>query len=259
MRSAPDSSASRLVIHPGPRRRPVPRWRSAKRRSARWRTASTSASTSRASSLAAFSSRSTSRAQLLHAVRGDLDAEVLGGHVLEEVGLVEDHRVVGGDDLAVAARVLHREVGAEQVVVHDHEVGLERALAHAGHPAGVEVGAGLADAVLARGRDLAPEVHGVGQVRDLRAVAGVGVGSPVLDGPEERDLVEAPEAARLRRRSGSGGGRGSCRGPSSPRRERSRPRARARSGRSLSTSCSCRFLVPVETTTRRPSSTAGRR
>ena len=38
---------------------------------------------------------------------------------------------------------------------------------------------------------------------------------------------------------------------------RSRPRARASRGRSLSTSCSCRFLVPVETTTRRPSSTAG--
>ena len=34
-------------------------------------------------------------AELVDAVRRDLDAEVLGGHVLEEVGLVEDQGVVG--------------------------------------------------------------------------------------------------------------------------------------------------------------------
>ena len=110
--------------------------------------------------------------QLLDAEGRDLDAEVLGRHVLDEVRLVEDQGVVGGDHLAVAA-VLHREVGAEQVVVHDHDVGLERPLAHAGHEAGVEERARLADAVLARGRDLAPEVHDVRHVRDLGAVAGL--------------------------------------------------------------------------------------
>ncbi len=63
---------------------------------------------------------------------------------------------------------------------------------------GVEVGAGLADAVLAGGGDLAPEVHAVGQVLDLAAVAGLGARGPGLDGAEERDLVQPAEAARLR-------------------------------------------------------------
>ena len=122
-----------------------------------------------------------------------------------------------GMTCAVVA-VLHREVGAEQVVVHDHDVGLERALAHARHPAGVEVGAGLADAVLARGRDLAPEVDGVGQVGDLAR------------GRRSRSRAPRP---RPRGRAGSrpaGGscpawpkersaaGKGSSPGPSSPRR-----------------------------------------
>src|SRR5207247_2563964 len=56
---------------------------------------------------------------------------------------------------------------------------------------------GLADAVLAGGRDLAPEVHRVGQVVHLGPVAGGGRGGPGLDRAEERDLVEPPEASRL--------------------------------------------------------------
>jgi hypothetical protein len=129
-------------------------------------------------------------------VRGHLDPEVLGGHVLDEVGFVQDQGVIGGNDLAVVA-VLHREVGAEKVVVDHHDVRLQGALAHARHPAGIEVGAGLADAVLARRGDLAPEVHGVRQVGDLAAIAGGGARDPRLHRAVEGDLVEAPKAARL--------------------------------------------------------------
>ena len=135
-------------------------------------------------------------AEVLDAVRRDLDPEVLRGHVLQQVGLVQDDRVVVGDHRAVAA-VLDREVGAEQVVVDHDEVRLQRALPHARHPAGIEVGAGLADAVLAGRGDLAPEVGTVGQVFDLAAVARLRPRSPGLDGAEERDLVEPAEAARL--------------------------------------------------------------
>ncbi len=134
--------------------------------------------------------------EVLHPVRRDVDAEVLRRDVLDEVRLVEDDRVVGGHHLAVAA-VLHREVRAEQVVVHDHEVGLERALAHPRHEARVEQRARLADAVLARRRDLAPELDAVRHVLDLGAVPGLREGGPRLHRAEDRDLLEAAEGTRL--------------------------------------------------------------
>ena len=134
--------------------------------------------------------------QLLDLVRGDLHAEVLRRHVLDQVRLVEDERVVGRDHRAVAA-VLHREIGAQQMVVHHHDVGFECRLAHARDEAGVEQRARLADAVLARGRDLAPEVDAVRHVGDLGPVAGLGLGRPRLDGPVDRQLFEPPEAAGL--------------------------------------------------------------
>ncbi len=64
-----------------------------------------------------------------------------------------------------------------------------------------ELGARRADAVLARRRDLAPEVDGVGKVGDLGAVAGAGERRPRLDGAEERNLVEAAEAAGVGERA----------------------------------------------------------
>ena len=120
------------------------------------------------------------------------------------------------------------------------------------HEAGVEERARLADAVLARGRDLAPEVD------DCRACRATSARSPVCGlrapSPRPRGRSAAPRGAgscppcRTRR---SGAGTGSSPGPSSRRRRSSRPSASARIGRSFWTSCSWRFLVPVEITTRR--------
>ena len=96
-----------------------------------------------------------------------------------------------------------------------------------------------------------------GRSGDLGAIAGLGSRRPALDGAEERHLLERrrcppcgtseAEQAEVVRRGPSYGD------------QSSRPSARASSGMSFWTSCSWRFLVPVETTTRRPSSTAGSR
>src|ERR687889_826379 len=70
----------------------------------------------------------------------DSRAEVFGGHVLDLMRLVEDDGRVVRDDLAELAAA-QREVGEEEVVVDDDDVGVGRALAHARDVAGVVVGA----------------------------------------------------------------------------------------------------------------------
>ena len=58
---------------------------------------------------------------------GDLSAQVIGGDVLEMVGLVEDDALVRREDrrfLPVVRRLAHREVGREQMVIDHHHVGL---------------------------------------------------------------------------------------------------------------------------------------
>jgi hypothetical protein len=134
-------------------------------------------------------------AQFLGAIPRNLGPEVLGGRGFEGVRFVEDEDVVGGDDLAVVV-LAHREVGHEQVMVHHHDFRLGPALAHLGDVAALVLGALLADAVLAGGRDLTPEVHGVGQAIDLRPVPGHRFLRPFFNDAEERDLVHLLELAR---------------------------------------------------------------
>ena len=60
--------------------------------------------------------------QLLDAPGGDLQPEVLGGHLLERVGLVEDHHVVAGQHLGPGGAGAHAEVGHVEVVVDQHQL-----------------------------------------------------------------------------------------------------------------------------------------
>ena len=123
--------------------------------------------------------------QPLQAVRAHRDPEILGGDIFQLMGLVDDRGGAGRDHLAVGG-LAHRRVGAEQVMVYDDQIRLGRALTHAGHKAFLVLGAVGADAVLRAGRDLTPEGEVVGQVFDLRAVAGLGLPGPfgdVLDIP----------------------------------------------------------------------------
>ena len=89
--------------------------------------------------------------------------------------------------------LLDGEVGEEEVVVDDDDVGLESLAAHLGDEAVLPVGAGLAEADFAACVEFMPERGMLGEVFDLGAVAGFGGALPVEDGVELRDLFEAGE------------------------------------------------------------------
>ena len=79
-------------------------------------------------------------------------------------------RVAGGQQLGDAFVAQH-DVGEEQVVVDDDDVGLERVLARLHHEALVVVRAVLAEAVLARRRHVRPDGGVLRHVGELGAVA----------------------------------------------------------------------------------------
>ena len=79
--------------------------------------------------------------QIVDAVVADRDAEVLRRDVLELVRLVDDRVAAARDHFAVLA-LAHGRVGAQQVMVDDHDVGFGGALAHARDEA-VLVAAGI--------------------------------------------------------------------------------------------------------------------
>ena len=87
--------------------------------------------------------------ELVEALGGEADAEVVGGDLFELVGLVEDDGGGFGKNAGVGSvgcLLFDGEVGEEEVVVDDDDVGLERFAAHGGDEAVLPVGAGLAEA-----------------------------------------------------------------------------------------------------------------
>ena len=128
------------------------------------------------------------------------DAEILRGHVLELVRLVDDGVAAFGDHFAVRA-LPDRRVGAQQVMVHDDEVRLGGALSHARDEAvGVARALG-ADAVFRCCGDLSPERQVLGQVCDLGAIAGLRPLRPFVDDGKKnlrRGLAEQLERACFR-------------------------------------------------------------
>ena len=112
------------------------------------------------------------------------------------MGLVEDDGGGFGQDAGVGrvgGLLLDAEVGEEEMVVDDDDVGLERLAAHGGDEAALPVGAGLAEAGFAAGVELVPERGGLGEGVDLGAVAGFGGLLPRGDVVELVDLFEAVE------------------------------------------------------------------
>ena len=79
-------------------------------------------------------------AEVEHFVSADGEAEVLAGDVFDFVRFVEDHGVVIGQDLPLVGAA-NGEIGEEEVVVDDDDVGIVGALVHQGDEAAVELGA----------------------------------------------------------------------------------------------------------------------
>ena len=109
--------------------------------------------------------------QLLEAVIGNLPAEVIAGHVLDFVRLVENHRRIFRQDAAEIV-LPQRQVREKQVMIDDDHVGFGGPLVHRGDEAAVELGAFLARAGLAPRVEPRPQLRVVRQKAQLGAVAG---------------------------------------------------------------------------------------
>ena len=93
--------------------------------------------------------------------------------------------------------LLDVEVGEEEVMVDDDEVGFLRFAAHLGDEAFFPVGAGGAEAGFGAGVELAPELRAFGEVVELGAVAIEGGFLPGGDVVELLDFVEAGKQGRV--------------------------------------------------------------
>ncbi len=94
--------------------------------------------------------------QVLESVVADREAEVLRRDVLELMGFVDDRDVTRRNHLAVVA-LADRSVGAQQMVIHDDDVGLGGPLAHPRDEAVVVARTFGAEARVGGRRDVAPE------------------------------------------------------------------------------------------------------
>ena len=110
--------------------------------------------------------------QQLHLAAAEARAEELRGEIGDLVRLVEDHRVRRAEQVAEAV-FLEREVGEQQVVIDDDDVGLDGLAARLDHVAAADVGAARAEAVVARRGDLRPQRMRVAEVRHFGEVAGL--------------------------------------------------------------------------------------
>ena len=102
-----------------------------------------------------------------HPLRRDVQAEELRRDILDLVGLVEDHDLVGRQHLRLGPLAAQREVGEVEVVVDDDELRVGGAAAHLRDEALLEERAARADARLGRRLHVAPErgvVREIGQV-----------------------------------------------------------------------------------------------
>ena len=130
--------------------------------------------------------------QQLHLAAAEARAEELRGEIGNLVRFVEDHRVRRAEQVAEAV-FLEREVGEQQMVIDDDDVGLDRLAARFDHVALAEVGAARAEAVVARRGDLRPQRMGVTQVRHFGEVAGARGAGPAFDA-RQRAVARAREA-----------------------------------------------------------------
>ena len=128
--------------------------------------------------------------QLLVPVGADAEPEVLGGHVLELVRFVHDRAAACGNHFAEGVLPDGR-IGAEQMMVDDHDVGGRRPLAHPRHETVVVARTFGAEARFGGGRHLVPERDVFRKILDLGAVAGFGRCRPLADDRQEYVMTGA--------------------------------------------------------------------
>ena len=134
--------------------------------------------------------------EFVDALGAEADAEVVRGYFFQLVGFVEDDCGGFGEDTGVGCvggLLLDAEVGEEEMVVDDDDVGLECLAPHGGDEAALPVGAGLAEAGFGAGVEFVPEGGGLGERVDFGAVAGFGGLFPGGDVVELVDLFKAVE------------------------------------------------------------------
>jgi len=119
--------------------------------------------------------------------RADALAEELRGEFRQLVRLVDDEGLCAGQDFAESF-LLQREVGEQQVVVHDHDVGGLGPLPRLHHEAVVPVRAFAAEAVVGGARDQRQQRRVVGQRLEFGEVAHARAPAPGDDALEQRGL-----------------------------------------------------------------------
>ena len=135
--------------------------------------------------------------EIVDAVTADRQAEVLRGDVLELMRLVDDREAAARDHLPEVA-LAHGGVGAQQMMIYDHDVGLGRALAHADDEAVLVTRALHPHTVLGCRRDVVPERQVFGEVLDLGAVASLGRLGPLVDHAQVVDVAVGVARTRAR-------------------------------------------------------------
>src|SRR5206468_1451160 len=118
--------------------------------------------------------------QLFDAIVRYLEAKVASGDLLDLLRLVENNRRVVGQQAAIL-RLFQGQVGKEEVMIRNDDVGLGGALVHPGDEATVELLALLPGAGFAARVNAGPQRARVGQAAEFRPVAGLRATLPVAD------------------------------------------------------------------------------
>ena len=108
--------------------------------------------------------------QLFEAVARKLAAEIIAGHVFDFVRFVENDGGIFGQDRAEIV-LANGEIGEEEMMVHDDQVGFVRALVHRRDEAALKFRALLPAAQVAARVDAIPELGIVGKKSELAAIA----------------------------------------------------------------------------------------
>src|SRR5262249_17135193 len=137
--------------------------------------------------------RSQVAAKLLEAVIAHAHAEVLSDDIFDLMSLIENDGVIFGQDAAFIVFVLQRQIGEEEVMVHNDDVAFERALMHGGDEAALEIRTLLPGAEIAAGIDLSPGGPGFGQRFDVGAISEFRGFFPSADDLEIGQLFQARE------------------------------------------------------------------